>query len=187
MTDFEILWKYLRDRKEFAIVQDYNEFEYVWNLIQALKPTSYLEIGTAAGDSLYAFGSLLPLDGRIHWIDLDEPFCKAARNQAIAKLIPRHITHYSGRSADEAAVWSTKGKRFDVVYIDAGHKYDEVLSDSHCYAPLADKLVIWHDIQLPEVRRAVEDWLKTQPHAQRKFSTYINSETMGYGILEVGK
>lgn len=185
MTEFETLWKYLRDRKQFAIVQDYNELEYAWNLVKGVNPKSYLEIGTAAGDSLYAFGSLLPEDGRIHWIDLAEAFCKKPRDQSVASLSPRAITHYAGRSADEAAVWSTKGQRFDVVYIDGGHDYEEVLSDCHCYAPLADKLVLWHDVQMPAVRQAIQDWLSSNPRAQKKFRTYTNSETMGYGILEV--
>ena len=40
-----------------------------------------------------------------------------------------------------------KGKSFDVVFIDAGHKYHEVMNDIEKFAPLADSMLLFHDIK----------------------------------------
>lgn len=40
-----------------------------------------------------------------------------------------------------------KGKSFDIVFIDAGHKYHEVMNDIGKFAPLATDMLLFHDIR----------------------------------------
>lgn len=47
----------------------------------------------------------------------------------------------------------------DMVFIDAGHSYAEVLADLRAWRPLARKLICGHDWQFGEVRRAVSEVL----------------------------
>lgn len=179
MKTFSELWDFIF-RRRHNLVQDRLELKYVYGLMTECKPQSYLEIGTAEGDSLYVLGSTLPESGRIHWIDKDEPGCREKRQQIEELLKPRTITGYSGLSTDDASVVTDM---FDVVLIDGGHDYETVLSDCQHFADLARKYVLFHDIQIPEVNRAVHDYL--QDNRSGEYSTFINSTGMGFGILKV--
>jgi hypothetical protein len=180
MKTFEDKWQFVSRRRQ-NMVQDRAELEYVHGLMEACKPESYLEIGTAEGDSLYVLGSILPEHERIHWIDKDEFGCRKKRIEIEDMLKPRVITGYSGLSTDDGAVIDEK---FDVVMIDGGHDYETVRSDCKNYACQAKKYVFWHDIQIPEVKKAIYDFIEINPHLGN-ISTFINSDTMGYAILEI--
>jgi predicted O-methyltransferase YrrM len=180
---FEEKWNYINKRRQ-NVVQQKSEMAYIHDLIAEYKPESYLEIGTAEGDSLYVFGSLLPEHGRIHWIDKAEPHTTNLRIEAEELLKPRNITSYAGLSTDVDARVSVQRKMFDVVYIDGGHDYETVCADTSHYLSHARKVVIWHDIQMPEVKRAIRDTLSQKQWAS--FETFIDSDTMGYAILRVG-
>lgn len=176
---FESKWDFIF-RRRANVVQERSEMEYAHSLIEACKPESYLEIGTAEGDSLFVFGSLLPEHGHIHWIDKAEKQTQFLREQSEKMLAPRAITSYRGLSTDVDARVGVQRRMFDVVYIDGGHDYETVLADCRNYVPLARKLVLWHDIQMPDVKRALDEYMNGKP-----YETFINSDTMGYAILKV--
>jgi len=46
----------------------------------------------------------------------------------------------------------------DMVFIDAGHMYDEVLLDLRCWYPKAKKIICGHDWGMPEVKKAIDDF-----------------------------
>jgi hypothetical protein len=66
------------------------------------------------------------------------------------------------------------------VLIDAGHDYESVKSDIKMYAHLATKYLIFHDIKLPDVKRAVDEYV-----GDKKYYEIVNSQTMGFGIMEI--
>ena len=173
------------DRFAIPFVQNEDEFRYVHDLIKEAGVYSYLEVGTADGNSLIMFGSLSKF---IKTIDLEEAHTKQARINANTILNKNEIVIFN-IGGDSTIIEKEEEKKYylkyDVVYIDGGHDYTTVISDSIRYAPLANKLVLWHDICLPEVRAAYEWFKKRYPAG--KYSEYIKSETYGYGILEVGK
>jgi hypothetical protein len=76
------------------------------------------------------------------------------------------------------AIEAASRRRYDVVLIDAGHSYDEVISDAMNYGPLADKYVVFHDVMIPEVNTAFEEYARGKN--ARKL---INSESFGYGVI----
>lgn len=182
-SDLQKMWRFCQKRGD-VMVQDYHELEYVYNLMRDCKPDSYLEIGTAEGDTLLMLGSTLPETGRIHWIDKDEPQFREKRQQVTEMLKPRTITAYSGLSTDHLDIWKSviigPYLPFDVVMIDGGHEYETVLSDSQRFAPLANRYVFWHDIQMPSVKKAVDEYMDG-----KKYETFICSDNMGYGILKI--
>jgi hypothetical protein len=47
----------------------------------------------------------------------------------------------------------------DMVFVDAGHSYAEVVADLRAWAPKARKLICGHDYQSPDVRRAIDEVL----------------------------
>lgn len=180
-TPFSSMWKFCKHRGD-CMVQTYSELEYVYGLMRSCNAQSYLEIGTAEGDTLYILGSTVANTGRIHWIDKNEPLCRDKRIQIEGLLKPRKITGYAGLSTDASA---DLDEMFDVVLIDGAHDYETVLSDSRRFAPLARKYVFWHDVQIEEVKRAVHDYL--QDHRRGNYSEFIDSTGMGFGILEIDR
>lgn len=51
-----------------------------------------------------------------------------------------------GETGDPDVFAQVKNERFDLVFIDACHAYDDVKRDTDWYAPLADKIIAWHDV-----------------------------------------
>lgn len=182
MPDFNELWQFVVDRSQRGVmtVQEKSELEHVYNLMKGCDCQSYLEVGTAEGNSLYVLGSIPKYIG---FIDLYEDHTLDSRNEVIGKFDGRRILGYPGDSTNPNT--HPRDRKYDCVLIDGGHDFATVLSDSILYAPLATKYIFWHDIQLPEVKAAVEWFVKRWKLG--KYSTFINSTEFGFGICEVGK
>lgn len=174
MSDFKQHWDWALTRGTFQ--QNYVELEHVYNLMNGCK--SYLEIGSAEGNSLYILGSAV--DGSIDYVDIGEAHTDTLRAQAIINL-DKPVSAFIGDSTNPKTY--PRDEKRECVLIDGGHDFATVLSDSILYAPLATKYVFWHDIQIPEVKSAVEWFVKRW--SLGKYSTFINSNNFGYGILEI--
>lgn len=179
---FNELWDFVL-RRNITVVQDRHELEHVFNLIQGCE--SYLEIGTAEGNSLYVLAHALEPGAKITCVDLGESHTKPRHADIMQKLSPTYlVAMYHGNSMDEAT-YPNKEKH-DVVLIDGGHDYRTVLSDCQMYVPLAKKYVLFHDVKLPDVGKAVGKYLNENNPGNWKYREFVNSPTMGFGILEVG-
>ena len=53
------------------------------------------------------------------------------------------------------------GWTFDMIFIDAGHTYEEVKRDIKIWLPKTKKLICGHDYDFPEVKKAVDELLGT--------------------------
>lgn len=182
MKTFDELWRTIKERANnhcFPVVQDYDELEYIFNLIQGCN--SYLEVGTAEGDSLYVLSHALADDAKIVSVDLGEKHTikYADEVEAMAK---REIKFIRGNSHDIGIINQAYGE-YDVVLIDAGHQFVDVIADAMVYGAMADKYIIFHDVMLPEVRQAF-GWYCNQ---RKGCKNYIvsNSDNFGYGIIEI--
>lgn len=177
MTDFDQLWKWSESRGKFQ--QEYSELNHIFDLMKACDCQSYLEVGCAEGNSLYILGHA---SHEVSYIDIDEDHTREKRNGAITKL-GKPVNKYHGDSRKHLTM--PFDYMYDCVLIDGGHDYDTVLSDSVMYGKRAKKYIFWHDIQLPEVKRAIEAYV--DEYKPGKLMTFINSDTFGYGVIEVGK
>lgn len=154
--------------------------EHIYNLM--LDCTSYLEVGTAEGNSLYVFGHALKKGSPIFYIDAAEKHTQPYREFKIASMPDYKITGFHGNSHHKDIVEKAKQRRYDCVFIDAGHTYDDVLQDARNYAPLANKYVFFHDVQLSPVMEAYKMW---QLESGMKGYEIINSTNYGYGVIKV--
>lgn len=181
-NDFNERWRWITQRAggETNVVQERQELEHIYNLMLACTCQSYLEVGSAEGTSLYVLGHI-PSD--IAYIDFGEDHTKEQR-QEVLKLLGKDYAEYLGDSRKpETFLKKVHADSYDCVLIDGGHDYDTVMQDSICYAPLAKKYVFWHDVQLPQVKRAVDNYRKK--YSFGTYNEFINSTHYGYGILEV--
>lgn len=179
---FDELWRFVCERSaSFPVVQEYHELEHVFNLMKGCE--SYLEVGTAEGNSLYVLSHALKENAVITFIDLGENHTKEAREDAI-NLTHRFMTGILGNSHSAKVLKSTLLKQeYEVVLIDAGHTYEDVIVDAVAYGSLANKYIIFHDVCLPDVARAFDWYCKQRPDCRAY--KMINSETFGYGIVEI--
>lgn len=185
MPEFNELWDFIIKRSADAnmvVVQDRAELEYVFNLMRNC--SSYLEVGTAEGNSLYVLANAMPKGSEITYIDWAEPHTKQNRDFILDRLTDYKITPIHADSNDiTTRNKADQGYFYDVVLIDAGHDDFNVAIDALLYGPMAKKYIIFHDIQLPDVNRAFEWYARQRPNCRA--SRVVNSEKFGYGILEV--
>lgn len=182
MSEFDDLWKFINNRGSVITVQEYSELRHVYDLMKDCKCDSYLEIGSAEGNSLYVLGHVV--ERYIDYVDFGEAHTDEHRNICVEELkkLGKSITGYLGDSTNANTL--PNKKKYDCVLIDGGHDYETVLSDCMMYAGLATKYVFFHDVQLASVMDAIEFYLKRWNIG--KYRTFINSEAFGYGIVEVG-
>lgn len=187
MSDFESLWHWVSHRRhtDRQPVQIKEEIEHIYNLISGC--SSYLEIGTAEGDSLFILAHALGISPFIFYVDYAEKHTEFFRNEVIGLLKKENINphgihgdshHYA--SIKEAYVLNT----FDVVMIDAGHEYEDVIADAIAYGGLADKFIIFHDIKLPPVAKAFDWYVHSQGYKNtEKFC--VENSPYGFGIIRL--
>lgn len=181
---FEDLWEFVVKRSADAamvVVQDRTELEYVYNLMRGC--TSYLEVGTAEGNSLYVLANALPKGSQITYIDWAEPHTKVNRDFILNKLEDYAVRPIHADSNDTQTLDKVRDHRFDAVLIDAGHDEFNVAVDALFYGPLANKYIIFHDVQLPAVSK-IFDWYANQRPDCRAYRV-ANSQFYGYGVLEL--
>lgn len=186
MSDFEPLWRWIITRAggETNVVQERHELEHIFNLMKSSECASYLEVGSAEGESLYVLSRAMKEGSKIVTIDYGEAHTQQSFNEVLDAIRSKYnVTSICGDShAQETKEKATKLSWYDCVLIDAGHKYADVVADALAYGPMAKKYIFFHDVQLPDVRAAFQ-WY-AQKHRFKKVSTFINSSTYGYGIIE---
>lgn len=183
-VDFESLW-YFVSRRMCSIQQDKQELEHIFNLMRNC--TTYLEIGCAEGSSMHVLGhALRGHKPCITYVDYGEKHTEPYRDEVIDILRKRQIhvrgvhgVSYNYETVKDASILQP----FDAVLIDAGHDYASVVADAMLYGSMARKYIIFHDIQLPEVKAAFDFYVKAQGF--KKVKTFINSPTFGYGVIEL--
>jgi predicted O-methyltransferase YrrM len=76
-----------------------------------------------------------------------------------------------------------KHKSFNIVFIDAGHKYEEVRNDIRKFKPLAEDILLFHDIRPKEVNDSIGVYQAIQ-HSLIDLDEEIvtNENLMGIGI-----
>lgn len=178
---FTDLWKFATRHGE--IVQNREELEYIFNLIQGCE--SYLEVGTAEGNSLYVLSHALKLQSKVTYVDFGEPHTLQPRTEVLVKINNLHKIHNiigNSHYLQNIARANMYGD-YDVVLIDAGHAYEDVVLDAIMYGPMAKKFIIFHDVKLPEVDKAF-NWYCWATN-RKKVSRFVKSDNYGYGIIDL--
>lgn len=181
--NFNEAWDFIVKRSQkwcIPVVQNREELKYVFNLMKDCK--SYLEVGTAEGNSLFVLANAMPKGSEVTYIDWAEKHTKKPRDEVIAALSDYKVRAVHGDSNLIKTALAAQGV-YDAVLIDAGHEDFNAVVDAIYYGPMARKFIIFHDIQIPDVSRAFE-WC-TQNRPECRMYKVVNSDHYGYGILEL--
>lgn len=109
------------------IIMD-DTLEVVAKILQEVKPSRILEIGTAVGYSAICFSEYLQPNGRIDTIERDEERARQARKNIKKVEVEDKIRIYEG---DAVEILPTLQESYDVVFIDAAKgKYPFFLSQA---------------------------------------------------------
>jgi hypothetical protein len=180
--NFESVWRYISTRNS-QLVQERCELEPIFDL--AKDCSSYLEVGTAEGNTLFAMSKALRPFSTIAYVDLCEPKTEKYRNEVIDIIKhDKHSLHeISGNSHDRDVIREASYfAPYDMVFIDAGHLYEDALADAFAYGQLARKYIVFHDICMPEVSKAFDMFVEMQKHVSK---SYKFGSVFGYGVIKL--
>jgi len=190
MTPFATLWDFIASRSDahnFPLVQERSELEHVFNLASGCQ--SYLEIGTAEGNSLHVMARALCGERRVAFVDTGEQHTADRQNEIVTGLRDEGfsvIPHY-GISQNRKIIRQAMLASYDIVMIDGGHSFPEVVADAFTYGLMARGFIFFHDICLPEVRRAFDFFTRAQQYEAWQVTRFINSDSFGYGIVRLNE
>lgn len=101
--------------EHIPIIMD-DSLEVVAKILQEVKPTRLLEIGTAVGYSAICFSEYIEPNGRIDTIERDSERVKQARENIKLAQVEEKIHIYEG---DAVEILPTLTEQYDIVFIDA--------------------------------------------------------------------
>jgi hypothetical protein len=165
-------------------------------LLKLLRPQTFVELGTHAGDSYCAFCDAtvaLHLDLQCTAVDTwaGDPHAGAYGPEILAELRAYHDPRYRTFSrllhaTFDAALPTFPDGSIDLLHIDGLHTYEAVRHDFHCWRPKLSPrgVVLFHDTtaRLPDfgVWRLWEELAATAPSFNFPYG-------WGLGVLAVGK
>ena len=178
--------------------------DFVYRLIQEIKPKCIVELGVHWGHSLFCMAQAcrdLGLKTRItgidHWQGDDSAgnWGEEWGDRILNKVKYIRSEYFPGqritlvkRSFDDAIELFLSGRKFnfpvDVLHIDGSHDYESVRSDFDNYMPLVTKggVILLHDVEVPHmgVKRLFSE-IK-QEHPDWAFS--VNPGSFGLAVIE---
>lgn len=182
------------------LLQQKKEHDAFLAILKTENVTSYMEIGSMYGGSLWTVANALPKGSLVVSVDyaIDTPAARPHLEACIKELrgigYDAHLVF--GDSTDPETVAKTKALGpFDCVFIDGAHTLEGVTADWENYGPMG-RIVAFHDIAwnatwrssvpgrpfkamgVPQVWNEVK---KTYRHTELKY--HVPSNYYGIGIL----
>ena len=167
------------------IIMD-DTLEVVAKILQEVKPSRILEIGTAVGYSAICFSEYLKEDGRIDTIEREEERAKQARENIKKVEVEKKIQIYEG---DAVEILPTLKGSYDVVFIDAAKgKYpfflEQALRMSHQGTVIIADNVLYKGYVMSDYNKHKQ---RTAVRNLREYIANITNDTnLETEILEVG-
>ncbi len=131
-------------------------------LIESFNIKSLLEFGTHEGRSALFFW-LHPNIERIKTVDWGWPFPKERYGsffrkydeQKFGRMMPEQVELVFSKITE----WKPKeDEQYDMIFIDAGHEYENVKHDSELAYSMKPKLIMWHDYpNEPGVKKYIDE------------------------------
>jgi predicted O-methyltransferase YrrM len=114
---------------------------YLMKLVTLLEPRRILEIGSYRGWTARSIAEHVP-DATLVTVDIDPSHGEAYRDSEIAHRIERRVG-----AVDPSLFTDHDQASYDLIFVDADHKYSSVKHDTEVVLPLVRPtgVVVWHD------------------------------------------
>ena len=177
----------------YEALQDESEFDAFIEIVKSSGATSYLEIGSKFGGSLWRMANALPVGSKIVSVDMPVGDSDKQLSKCIKEL---NSTGYDahlilGSSTDDHVKSLVRSfAPFDVCFIDANHTEPFVRHDWGFYGPMCN-IVAFHDIgwkratrtgRLPIEVKKVWDEIKG-PYRHKEILSSPDQTDNGIGVL----
>jgi predicted O-methyltransferase YrrM len=137
---------------------------FLWSLAYALRPATYLEIGSLEGGSAMVVASALEIAGSPGRIAMIEPEPRI-RPEVWARLESRAtlLRAYSPQAVPEAI--AALGGPIELALIDGDHSVDGCRADAEGVLPhlAPGAYVLFHDAIFGDVERAIDEFVAAHP------------------------
>lgn len=135
-----------------------SEEELMWLESEAKKHSSICEVGSWAGRSAYSLlenckGTVTCAD---NWSEIPG-FETATKDEFLSNV--GHFNNLIVIEGNSSEVPDKLGK-FDMVFLDASHEYDNVKRDIEAWLPKVNRVICGHDYDMESVKRAVDESFK---------------------------
>jgi predicted O-methyltransferase YrrM len=182
------------------LLQQRREHDEFLSILKAEKVTSYMEIGSMYGGSLWKTANALPKGSRVVSVDFacDTPEALPHLEECVRELVEigydAHLIY--GDSMEPFTVQAvSRLAPFDCVFIDGAHTEEAVRSDWANYGPMG-RIVALHDIAWNSTWKSAvpgrvskpmgvpalwEELKKTHRHKELKY--HVPSNYYGIGVL----
>lgn len=151
-----------------SLIEDY---AFLYGCVSLLRPARIAEVGTNRGVSAIVMAQALEdmgADGTVYTVDVSADQLAVAMRQIISSSVSHRISVIHG---DVAAL---PDGRFDLAFIDGGHKYPAVRRDLEALHPRSSFILLHDAMQCPDVRKAADEFeggrLLISPPSGRQFS-----------------
>jgi precorrin-6B methylase 2 len=145
-----------------ALETEISDVLYKYLRFKASRMDNVLEIGAGCGKSTHALAS--GCAGRVWTVDHfkgskdpnDFSFGKCLKEEFLRNLKGfANLTLLEMDSMEAVKLFADKS--IDMIFIDGGHLYEEVMADLSTWIPKARKIVGGHDTHIPTVMKAVKE------------------------------
>jgi caffeoyl-CoA O-methyltransferase len=143
-----------------------------------IRPNQVLEIGTFTGYASLCIAEGLPVDGKLHTIEVDEELALFIDKYKKKAGFGDKIVHYTG---DAAQIIPTINEKFDLVFMDAGkldysNHYELALSKTNSGGYILADNVLWDSKVFSEDKdpttialRLFNDFVQNDPRVENFF------------------
>lgn len=154
------------------------QYPYYAKVFHALRPYSFLEIGTYLGYGIAALVASKTPAKQVHWVDSEE-YLEGSNDLAFD-----NVKSLTPNSEIEFGWWETKEEvpqfNYSLIHVDGDHSYDGCYRDLVWAFGRRAKTLIGHDIFLEsDIRRAVVDFC----NENGLFYATVNDFTHGLYVI----
>jgi predicted O-methyltransferase YrrM len=136
-----------------------SEDELLWLHARASEMNSIVEVGSYKGRSTYALAT--GCKGTVYAIDHWEGQIGVPGGEDVYQEFLRNMAGVPNLKVikSDSVNASATFEPVDMVFLDGGHTYQDVVNDIRAWKPKAKKLLCGHDYDFHEVARAVKEYL----------------------------